>query len=144
MGQVLGDVLGLAAAVAVSPLPIIAMILVLATPRGRLNGILFTVGWILGLSVLGAAVLAIVGPRGSSSSSSTSSQPGGPVLRHGAEAARRRHLHPHSLTAPARPFSRVRTTCPGDTLLTARSGSPGGFADAEASFAMIDSSRGPL
>lgn len=76
MGQVLGDVLGLAAAVAVSPLPIIAMILVLATPRGRLNGILFTVGWILGLSVLGAAVLAIVGPRGSSSSSSTSSQPG--------------------------------------------------------------------
>ena len=75
MGQVLGDVLGLAAAVAVSPLPIIAMILVLATPRGRLNGILFTVGWILGLSVLGAAVLAIVGPGGSSSSSTTSSQP---------------------------------------------------------------------
>ncbi|MCX4786289.1 hypothetical protein OG369_08890 [Streptomyces sp. NBC_01221] len=43
MGAVLGDVLGFAAAVAVSPLPIIAIILILATPRGRLNGILFTV-----------------------------------------------------------------------------------------------------
>jgi threonine/homoserine/homoserine lactone efflux protein len=70
MGQVLGDVLGFAAAVAVSPLPIIAMILVLATPRGRLNGTLFAVGWILGLCVLGGVVLAIVGPGGSSSGSS--------------------------------------------------------------------------
>lgn len=49
------------------------MILVLATPRGRLNGVLFAVGWILGLSVLGGAVLAIVGPE--SSSSTTSSRP---------------------------------------------------------------------
>ncbi len=32
MGAAIGDVLGLAAGVAVSPLPIVAMILVLATP----------------------------------------------------------------------------------------------------------------
>ena len=50
MGKVVGDVLGLAAGVAISPLPIIAIILILATPRGRLNGPLFTIGWILGLS----------------------------------------------------------------------------------------------
>ncbi|MEU9380357.1 GAP family protein [Streptomyces sp. NPDC048279] len=62
MGKVLGDVLGLAAGVAVSPLPIIAVILVLATPRGRLNGVLFTVGWILGLAALGAVMLAIASP----------------------------------------------------------------------------------
>jgi threonine/homoserine/homoserine lactone efflux protein len=62
MGHVLGDVLGFAAAVAVSPLPIIAIILILATPRGRLNGVLFTVGWILGLAVLGAVMLAIASP----------------------------------------------------------------------------------
>ncbi|OIK28403.1 GAP family protein [Streptomyces malaysiense] len=62
MGAVLGDVLGLAAAVAVSPLPIIAVILILATPRGRLNGVLFTLGWILGLAVLGAVMLAIASP----------------------------------------------------------------------------------
>jgi threonine/homoserine/homoserine lactone efflux protein len=62
MGAVLGDVLGFAAGVAVSPLPIIAVILTLATPRGRLNGILFTVGWLLGLSVLGAVILAVASP----------------------------------------------------------------------------------
>ena len=45
MGAAIGDVLGLAAGVAVSPLPIVAMILVLATPRGRANGSLFGLGW---------------------------------------------------------------------------------------------------
>ncbi|MCT9105850.1 GAP family protein [Streptomyces mirabilis] len=67
MGKVLGDVLGLAAGVAISPLPIIAIILILATPRGRLNGPLFTLGWILGLSALGAVMLAIASPAGASS-----------------------------------------------------------------------------
>jgi threonine/homoserine/homoserine lactone efflux protein len=46
VGAAIGDVLGLAAGVAVSPLPIVAMILVLATPRGRANGLLFGVGWL--------------------------------------------------------------------------------------------------
>lgn len=77
MGQVLGDVLGLAAAVAVSPLPIIAMILVLATPRGRLNGILFAAGWVVGLSVLGGVVLAIAGPGGASANSQPATWVGG-------------------------------------------------------------------
>ncbi|MGW7579197.1 GAP family protein [Streptomyces sp. NPDC054765] len=66
MGKVLGDVLGLAAGVAISPIPIIAVILILATPRGRLNGVLFTVGWILGLSALGVVMLAIASPAGAS------------------------------------------------------------------------------
>lgn len=63
MGAVLGDVLGFAAAVAVSPLPIIAIILILATPRGRLNGILFTVDWTRGLSALGAVIPAVASPQ---------------------------------------------------------------------------------
>ncbi|MFD7433345.1 GAP family protein [Streptomyces sp. NPDC059861] len=71
MGNALGDVLGLAAGVAVSPLPVVAIILVLATPRGRPNGLLFAVGWMLGLSALGAAVLAI----GGSSGAATNKQP---------------------------------------------------------------------
>ncbi|MEV6229139.1 GAP family protein [Saccharopolyspora shandongensis] len=58
--------LGLAAGVAVSPLPIVAIILVLATPRGRLNGPLFAIGWVAGLSALGAVMLAIGGPAGAS------------------------------------------------------------------------------
>ena len=57
MGAAIGDILGLAAGVAVSPLPIVAMILVLATPRGRGNGILFGVGWLAGLRSERAALL---------------------------------------------------------------------------------------
>ncbi|MFB7629860.1 GAP family protein [Streptomyces sp. NPDC056149] len=67
MGHAVGDVLGLAAGVAVSPLPIVAIILILATPRGRLNGVLFALGWLLGLAALGAIMLA-VGGSGSASS----------------------------------------------------------------------------
>ena len=59
MGAAIGDILGLAAGVAVSPLPIVAMILLLATPRGRADGLLFGVGWLVGLAVLGAVVLAL-------------------------------------------------------------------------------------
>jgi cytochrome c biogenesis protein CcdA len=61
MGHAVGDVLGHAAGVAVSPPAIIAIILILATPRGRLNGVLFIFGWVLGLVVLGAIMLAIGG-----------------------------------------------------------------------------------
>jgi Sap-like sulfolipid-1-addressing protein len=67
MGGAIGDVLGLAAGVAVSPLPIVAMILLLATPRGRANGSLFGVGWLAGLTILGAVVLALAGPADASS-----------------------------------------------------------------------------
>ncbi|MFD9815536.1 GAP family protein [Streptomyces sp. NPDC059080] len=66
MGHAVGDVLGLAAGVAVSPLPIVAIILVLATPRGRLNGPLFVLGWVLGLAALGAIMLAVGGTGGAS------------------------------------------------------------------------------
>jgi threonine/homoserine/homoserine lactone efflux protein len=67
MGAAVGDILGLAAGVAVSPLPIVAMILLLATPHGRVTGSLFAVGWLVGLAVLGAIVLALAGPAGASS-----------------------------------------------------------------------------
>jgi threonine/homoserine/homoserine lactone efflux protein len=67
MGAAIGEVLGLAAGVAVSPLPVVAMILLLATPRGRVNGIMFGAGWLAGLAVLGAVVLLIAGPSDASS-----------------------------------------------------------------------------
>jgi hypothetical protein len=56
--------LGLAAGVAVSPLPIVAMILLLATPRGRFNGIMFGAGWLAGLALLGALVFVLIGSVG--------------------------------------------------------------------------------
>jgi threonine/homoserine/homoserine lactone efflux protein len=67
MGTAIGSMLGFAAGVAVSPFPIVAMILLLATPRGRLTGIAFAVGWLLGLGLLGTVVLLISGPSDASS-----------------------------------------------------------------------------
>jgi hypothetical protein len=66
MGAAIGDVLGLAAGVAVSPLPIVAIILMLVTPQGRANGTLFAVGWLAGLAVLGTVVLLLAGPADAS------------------------------------------------------------------------------
>jgi threonine/homoserine/homoserine lactone efflux protein len=57
--EAVGQVLPLAVAVAISPLPIVAVVLMLVTPRGRTNGPAFVVGWIGGLAVLGAILLAI-------------------------------------------------------------------------------------
>ncbi|MEU9246942.1 GAP family protein [Streptomyces shenzhenensis] len=66
MGHAVGEVLGLAAGVAVSPLPIVAIILVLTTPQGRLGGLLFALGWVVGLAALGAIMLAVGGTGGAS------------------------------------------------------------------------------
>jgi threonine/homoserine/homoserine lactone efflux protein len=57
--EAIGQVLPLAVAVAISPLPIVAVVLMLVTPRARANGPAFIVGWLGGLAVLGAILLAI-------------------------------------------------------------------------------------
>jgi len=62
MGEAIGDILGLAAGVAVSPLPIVAIILMLVTAKGRANGTMFALGWLAGLAGLGAVVLLLAGP----------------------------------------------------------------------------------
>ena len=51
-----------AVGVAVSPMPIVAMVLMLMTPRARANGVLFVLGWVLGIAVAGAVLLAVAGP----------------------------------------------------------------------------------
>jgi Sap, sulfolipid-1-addressing protein len=66
MGAAIGSMLGFAAGVAVSPLPIVAIILLLATPHGRLTGPLFAVGWVVGLGVLGGVVLLLADPANAS------------------------------------------------------------------------------
>ncbi|MBV8944287.1 MAG: GAP family protein [Solirubrobacterales bacterium] len=57
MGQAIGQVLSFGVGVALSPVPIIAMVLMLATPKGRVNGPAFLAGWISGIAVLGTIVL---------------------------------------------------------------------------------------
>jgi threonine/homoserine/homoserine lactone efflux protein len=71
MGQAIGQILPLAVGVAISPVPIIGVVLMLAGPRARANGPAFLVGWIVGLAVLGTVMLLI----SSGASASSSGQP---------------------------------------------------------------------
>ncbi len=57
MGQAIGNTLPMAIGVAISPVPIIAIVLMLGTPRARANGPAFTVGWLVGLAIIGAVTL---------------------------------------------------------------------------------------
>lgn len=64
MGGAIGQVLPIAVGVALSPLPIVAVVLLLVTSRGRANGLAFLVGWFLGLAIVGAIVLAVANGLG--------------------------------------------------------------------------------
>jgi threonine/homoserine/homoserine lactone efflux protein len=66
MGEAIGQSLPLAVGVALSPVPIIAVVLMLTTARARANGPAFVLGWLIGLGIVGAIVLALAGPGGAS------------------------------------------------------------------------------
>jgi threonine/homoserine/homoserine lactone efflux protein len=72
MGQTIGEILGLAIGVAISPVPIIALILMLLTPNARGNGLAFLGGWVLGLVVVGAIAIVIAGAAGVDTSTGAS------------------------------------------------------------------------
>jgi threonine/homoserine/homoserine lactone efflux protein len=72
MKDAIGQVLPLGIAVAISPVPIIAVVLMLATPQARSNGPAFVVGWIVGLAIVGTIVLL-------ASSGASASDDGGPA-----------------------------------------------------------------
>jgi threonine/homoserine/homoserine lactone efflux protein len=57
MADAIGQVLSLGVGVALSPVPIIAVVLMLGTPRARANGPAFVLGWVAGLAVVGTVVL---------------------------------------------------------------------------------------
>jgi len=59
MGTVIGDILPQAIGVAISPVPIIAVILMLFSKRARSNGLAFLVGWVLALTIVGFVVLLL-------------------------------------------------------------------------------------
>lgn len=62
MGQALGGSLVMAIGITITPLAITASLLLVTTPRARLNGPAFVVGWLVGLAVVGAIVLGIFAP----------------------------------------------------------------------------------
>ncbi len=59
MGRAIGEVLAFGAGVALSPLAIIAVVLMLAAPHGRTRAAAFLAGWIVGLGVVGTVVLLV-------------------------------------------------------------------------------------
>jgi threonine/homoserine/homoserine lactone efflux protein len=59
MADAIGQVLSLGVGVALSPVPIIAVVLMLGTPRARANGPAFVLGWVLGLAAAGTVVLLV-------------------------------------------------------------------------------------
>ncbi|MBP0452045.1 GAP family protein [Kitasatospora sp. RG8] len=59
MGDAVGQMLVSAVGIAISPMPLIAMILMLATPKAKANGLAFAAGWVAALAaVVGVVVVA--------------------------------------------------------------------------------------
>lgn len=60
MGEAIGLTLGQAVGVAISPIPVVAVILMLFSPRARMNGPAFVAGWIAGLTMVATLVLILI------------------------------------------------------------------------------------
>ena len=58
MGQAIGQMLTMAVGVALSPIPIIASVLLVSSPRGRVNGPAFVLGCAASAAVIGGILLA--------------------------------------------------------------------------------------
>lgn len=61
LNQAIGGVLPAAAAVALSPIPIVAVVLMLDSARARVNGPAFALGWVGGLTAVSVVVVAVAG-----------------------------------------------------------------------------------
>ena len=72
MGSAIGQILPLAIAIDISCLAIIAVILMLITPKARGIGLAFLCGWLLGLAVVGTIVLIVANTAGVATSSGPS------------------------------------------------------------------------
>lgn len=73
LGQAIGGLLPAAVAVAISPIPIIAVIIMLGTPKARTNGPAFGFGWIVGLAAVSTIVLLVSHGAGTSDGDSSAS-----------------------------------------------------------------------
>jgi threonine/homoserine/homoserine lactone efflux protein len=72
MGQGISEVLPFAIGVALSPVPIIAVILILFSDRARVNGPVFLFGWVVGLAVATSVVYFVADAANASTDSGTS------------------------------------------------------------------------
>jgi len=56
MGSAISEVIPFAVVVAISPMAVVAIILVLFSARARVNSIVFTLGWIVGVAIVGTVI----------------------------------------------------------------------------------------
>ncbi|MEX0847469.1 MAG: GAP family protein [Ilumatobacteraceae bacterium] len=66
-----GEALPQAVGIAVSPLPVVLVILMLVSPRGRANGPVFLAGWIVGVAVLTGVAFAVADAADAATDAST-------------------------------------------------------------------------
>jgi len=64
--QAIGGLLPSAIAVALSPFPIVAVVIVLGTPRARANGPAFALGWVAGLTAVTTVIVLLTSGAGDS------------------------------------------------------------------------------
>jgi hypothetical protein len=67
MGEVIGDLLPVAIGIAISPIPIIAVILMLLSKQAARTGSGFLIGWLAGIVVVTVVALLVVGQAGNTS-----------------------------------------------------------------------------
>jgi len=72
MRQAIGQILPMAIAAGISPIPIIGVVLMLATPRARTNGPALLVGWVFGLAAVGVVGLVVANAAGASDNGAAS------------------------------------------------------------------------
>ena len=64
MAESLAAILPIAVGIILSPLPVVAVILMLFSPRARSNGLAFLAGWAAGLAAVGALTLLLASTQG--------------------------------------------------------------------------------
>jgi len=72
LGPAISEILPLAVGIMISPIAIVAVILMLFSPRARANGPSFLIGWIVGLSIVTVVVYLIADSADVASDSSAS------------------------------------------------------------------------
>ena len=67
MGQAIGESITFAIGVAISPVPIIAVVLMLLSKKSGANSLAFAFGWVIGVAGVTAVVIAAAGAIGTGS-----------------------------------------------------------------------------
>jgi threonine/homoserine/homoserine lactone efflux protein len=120
--QAIGAGLPAALAIALSPFPVIGIVLVLAGPRGRVTGPAFAGGWVVGLAAVTVVVTLVLGGADDSDSGSATVADWGRVIAGAALVVAglrkwRTRPRPGEVTEPPRWMTSLDRIAPGRAAL---------------------------